>query len=273
MTKRILVIPDVHGRIFWKEPVKKYMDAVDRVVFLGDYLDPYEGEDGMAEDIYENMMEIIALKQRNMEKVVLLKGNHDQHYASERFMELAGGTRMDEQNWEKYHQTFTANKDLFQIAHFELVGDVPYVFSHAGLTLYWLKKVNENVWLLPDNQISLTDPAMVERINQLDDEGRGLEMLATVGTYRSWFGEKTGGVLWADVHEHSIPHAPQAYGLNRVFQVFGHTRLNGAMMDKVEYDHFAMIDSQQCFVVDEDIDERIVGIREGVTKTAHRRPD
>ena len=33
MTKRILVIPDVHGRIFWKEPVKKYMDAVDRVVF------------------------------------------------------------------------------------------------------------------------------------------------------------------------------------------------------------------------------------------------
>lgn len=45
------------------------------------------------------------------------------------------------------------------------------------------------MWLLPDNQISLTDPAMVERINQLDDEGRGLEMLATVGTYRSWFGE------------------------------------------------------------------------------------
>ena len=76
MTKRILVIPDVHGRIFWKEPVKKYLDAVDRVVFLGDYLDPYEGEDGVAEDIYENMMEIFALKQRNMEKVVLLKGKH-----------------------------------------------------------------------------------------------------------------------------------------------------------------------------------------------------
>ena len=36
MAKRILVIPDVHGRLFWKEPVKKYMDIVDRVVFLGD---------------------------------------------------------------------------------------------------------------------------------------------------------------------------------------------------------------------------------------------
>lgn len=98
MTNRILVVPDVHGRVFWKEPIKKYLNVVDRVVFLGDYLDPYEDEDGLADDIYQNLMEIIALKQENMEKVVLLKGNHDQHYASELFEELAGGTRMNQQN-------------------------------------------------------------------------------------------------------------------------------------------------------------------------------
>ena len=67
MANRILVIPDVHGRLFWKAPMKKYLDAVDRVVFLGDYLDPYEGEDGLADDIFENMMEIVRLK--------LFKGN------------------------------------------------------------------------------------------------------------------------------------------------------------------------------------------------------
>ena len=44
MAKRILVIPDVHGRTFWKEPVGKYINVVDRVVFLGDYLDPYPTE-------------------------------------------------------------------------------------------------------------------------------------------------------------------------------------------------------------------------------------
>ena len=27
MTKRILVLPDVHGRLFWKEPVQKYIDV------------------------------------------------------------------------------------------------------------------------------------------------------------------------------------------------------------------------------------------------------
>ena len=62
-----MVIPDVHGRLFWKEPVRKYINTVDRVVFLGDYLDPYEGEVGLADDIFENMMEIVRLKQNNRE--------------------------------------------------------------------------------------------------------------------------------------------------------------------------------------------------------------
>lgn len=259
--KKIMVIPDVHGRIFWKEPVKKYMDEVDRIVFLGDYLDPYEDEDGLADDIYQNLMEIIALKQENMEKVVLLKGNHDQHYASERFEELAGGTRMDKQNLPKYHQAFTNYKDMFQIAHFEIIKGMPYVFSHAGLTLYWLKKVNENLWNLFDNKISVADPAIIERINLLDDDGYGQEMLSVIGRYRSWFGEKTGSVLWADIEEHTIPDAPNAYGLNKVFQVFGHTKLDKGY-DMFELDNLAMIDSRQCFMIDERIKERIIAIKE-----------
>lgn len=264
MAKRILVIPDVHGRLFWKEPVKKYMDIVNRVVFLGDYLDPYRGEEGLADDIFENMMEIIELKQNNREKVVLLKGNHDQHYASERFEELAGGTRMDQGNWNKYHQAFTEYKDLFQIAHMEKINGKPYVFSHAGLTLYWLKKVNENVWKLFDNQISVADPEIIERINLLDDDGIGQDMLSVIGSYRSWFGEKTGSVLWADIEEHAIPYAPKAYGLNKVFQVFGHTKLNKDH-DMIEFDDFAMIDSRQCFMIDESIEEKIISVKQSKT--------
>ena len=257
MNKKVLVVPDVHGRTFWKESVKKYLGAVDRVVFLGDYLDSYPDEDRLAEDIFENMMEIVELKQANMEKVVLLKGNHDQHYASERFKELAGGTRMDYQNWNKYHQAFTEHRDLFQIAHLEQIGGIPYVFSHAGLTLYWLKKVNDNVWNMFDNKISVGDIKIIERINLLDDDGKGQDMLAVIGSSRSWFGEKTGSVLWADIEEHTIPHAPKAYGLNKVFQVFGHTKLKKGY-DKIEFDNLVMIDSQQCFMIDESIKEKIV---------------
>ena len=140
MTKRILVLPDVHGRLFWKEPAQKYIDVVDRVVFLGDYLDPYgdEGGDYDAENIFENLKEIVELKRNNMDKVVLLKGNHDQHYASELFNELAGGTRQDIGNWNRNHEFFKQNKDLFGIIHKEEVNGIPYIFSHAGVTLYWL---------------------------------------------------------------------------------------------------------------------------------------
>lgn len=259
MAKRILVIPDVHGRLFWKAPVEKYMESVDRVVFLGDYLDPYGGEEGLADDIFQNMMEIVRLKQDNREKVVLMKGNHDQHYASARFEEQAGGTRMDKMNWNRYHEAFTEYKDLFQIAHLELVNGMPYVFSHAGLTLYWLNKVNTNLWHYPDRNVSVTNPEIIEKINLLDDDGMGQDMLSVVGRRRSWFGEKTGSVLWADIDEHAIPNAPKAYGLDKAFQVFGHSRLMEGC-DKIEFDNLAMIDSRQCFMIDENRKERIFAL-------------
>ena len=38
MKNEILVIPDVHGRDFWKEPCREWEG---KVIFLGDYHDPY----------------------------------------------------------------------------------------------------------------------------------------------------------------------------------------------------------------------------------------
>ena len=264
MSKRILVIPDIHGRTFWKEPINKYIDSVDKMVFLGDYLDPYEdeGEEHDPDDIFQNLMEIINLKLDNWEKVVLLKGNHDQHYYSKRFCDLAAGTRMDEQNWDKYHEVFGNYRSLFQFAHMEVVKGITYVFTHAGLTLYWLHKVNTNIWQLPDNKVSMANEDIINRINQLDYEPMGQEMLSVVGRNRSWLGEKTGSVLWADIREHSLSEVPEVYGLNKVIQVFGHTRLNGHLEDSIESGNLVMIDSQKCFMIDENIKEKILSIRD-----------
>ena len=105
------------------------------------------------------------------------------------------------------------------------------------------------------------DEDIIGRINQLDYKPMGQEMLSVVGKNRSWFGEKTGGILWADIEEHSIPDAPNAYGLNKVFQVFGHSRLDGEGTDMIEFENLAMIDSQQCFIIDEDSKERILPVK------------
>ena len=69
-------------------------------------------------------------------------------------------------------------------------------------------------------------------------------------------------MLWSDIMEHPIPDAPNVYGLNKVFQVFGHTRLEREKKDMVELENLAMIDSQQCFMVDADVKKRILTLKE-----------
>ena len=266
MPKRILVIPDVHGETFWKEPVRKYIDQVDRIIFLGDYIDPYsqQGKEYPPQAVFENLMDIIDLKLGYMDKVVLLKGNHDQHYASEMFRSLACGSRCDTINWSLYNTVFVRNKDLFKLVHLEDVKGIPYLFSHAGLTINWINKVNSDIWKLADNKISVADSDIVKRINALDDESEGQEMLAIVGRYRNLLGPKAGSVLWADIEEHSFPKAPKAYGLNKVFQVIGHSRLYREKADKVEFDNLVLIDSEQCFMIDENNKEKIITLKEYV---------
>lgn len=269
MTKKVLVIPDIHGETFWKEPVSRYIDEVDRVVFLGDYLDPYrdEGKEFSSQGLFDNLMDIIEIKRSHKDKVVLLKGNHDQHYASELFRELACGSRCDKTNWGLYNAAFVRNQELFKIIHREEIKGIPYLFSHAGLTLNWINKVNSGIWKLADNEVSVADPDIIERINALDHSSKGQEMLAIIGRYRTFLGgAKSGSVLWADIEEHAFPDAPKAYGLNKVFQVFGHSRLNKEKTNMIAFENLAMIDSQQCFMIDESIDRRIVALKDWMKK-------
>ena len=133
------------------------------------------------------------------------------------------------------------------------------------MTLNWINKVNSSLWKLADNKISLADPNIIERINELDDNDEGQELLSIIGRYRNVIGPRSGSILWADIEEHSIPDAPKAYGLNKVFQVVGHSRLNDKY-DKVEFDNLVLTDSQQCFMIDEDIDEKIVTVKDYESK-------
>ena len=42
MNNDLIIIPDIHGRTFWKEAIQKYPNS--KTIFLGDYLDPYPHE-------------------------------------------------------------------------------------------------------------------------------------------------------------------------------------------------------------------------------------
>jgi len=256
----ILVVPDVHGRLFWRRPVETYIERVNRVVFLGDYLDPYPGEtEGKAEDVCHNLMDIIRLKQTYPEKVILLKGNHDEHYCSVLFHQLACSTRCDHEHWEQYHELFRHYALLFQLANIETIGNLPYVFTHAGITVFWLHLVNTEFWHMPDHEISISNPVIIDQLNQLDKSTKGEQLLAVVGKQRFARGAKTGSILWADVKEHNL-HPADIYGMQNAFQIFGHSRLNGKARNWVMGKHFAMVDSQKCFLIGADNPESILPV-------------
>lgn len=59
--RQIAIIPDIHGMKFWRDALCVLPEG--HLVFLGDYLDPYEDVDGTTnEDAYFNLLDIIDLK-------------------------------------------------------------------------------------------------------------------------------------------------------------------------------------------------------------------
>ena len=57
---KILIIPDVHGRRFWKDACLNHKDDFEKIVFLGDYVSPYPYEEisnKKAIDVFEEVEE------------------------------------------------------------------------------------------------------------------------------------------------------------------------------------------------------------------------
>ena len=70
---KILVIPDLHGNDIWEKIVEQEINNVDKIIFLGDYVDSYHLSD---DKILLNLRNVITFKIRNKDKVELLLGNH-----------------------------------------------------------------------------------------------------------------------------------------------------------------------------------------------------
>ena len=53
MKPEVLIFPDIHGRQFWKDAINKFpKDQYQnlKIIFLGDYLDPYVDYDGISKE-------------------------------------------------------------------------------------------------------------------------------------------------------------------------------------------------------------------------------
>ena len=210
--KKWIIIPDVHGRPFWREAVKE-LDRPgregDKVVFLGDYVDPYPIEGILPVDAYEGLKDILDLKRKYPDRVVLLLGNHDLGYLDQDICTC----RRDYARATELQRLFEDNLDLFDLVHIGTVSAKTVLFSHAGIAEEWVRG-----W-----QNLLGDEFRPERLNELlhgDPAGRKalFHALADVSWYRGG-SAPVGSPVWADVDEYLAgePLLPSYY------HIFGHT--------------------------------------------------
>lgn len=128
----IIALGDTHGRTDWKQIVRT--SNSDKIIFIGDYFDTHE--DISAEQQIKNFHEIIVFKKANMNRVVLLFGNHDYHY-----LRTVDETYSGFQQWGKTDIQETLHKALDEnLMQMCFVFD-KYLFTHAGVTKTWLKSV------------------------------------------------------------------------------------------------------------------------------------
>jgi hypothetical protein len=206
--KPIIAIGDVHGLTYWKEIVTQHPNF--RYVFLGDYLDPYEHIAPQA--LMDNLMGIICLKEVQPDNTVLLLGNHDLHYFTDK---IDKSSRFNRQIAKEAKQVFTEHKHLFQFAYQEGF----HVFTHAGIA---------HEWFVTDFKGDLCKN-VAEQLNHPKPEQEAA--LYGCGIYRGG-NMRYGGIFWADTADLTKPLQAytQVVGHNRVDDIDEHSQGDGKII-------------------------------------------
>ena len=228
-----IIIPDVHGRQFWRSAVQGHEE--EKIIFLGDYVDPYAWEEILPGEAYKELRDIIAFKKEHPDNVVLLLGNHDLGYLDPSICTC----RRDSYRAEKIRREFEDNLDLFDIVHIEDVDGGKVLFSHAGIAENWIKHRSKLVGKM--------NGFRPEHLNEMlhgnqDERERLFLALADVSWYRGGL-DKVGSPVWADVEEYLNGERL----LGGYLHIFGHTLHEGSPINVRNYGY--CLDCARAFIL------------------------
>lgn len=267
----VLIFPDIHGRKFWKDAIDKfpknqYPDL--KIIFLGDYIDPYVDYDGISkEEAFVNFEDILEYI-NNDSRIVPLIGNHDWHY----FVSL-DTCRIDKARERDIEYMFKNNISKFRLSYTLEFDDSKYLFSHAGITQRWLNDIagmatqEVNKWN-PGEGENYIDPKTDEKYIWIEKmshiaNSHDFSLLETcLQKYDDYFyscpisiiSHERGGwyphgsLIWADIHEHLFNEDLKGY-----YQIFGHTYSYPSTSEPAisPMGHcWAMLDCGSAFVMD-----------------------
>jgi predicted phosphodiesterase len=233
---KIVALGDTHGRSIWKEITAKEENA-DKIILIGDYFDTHGGGYSGNRQI-ENFKDILEYKKANMDKVVLLFGNHDFHYI-----------RNIGENYSGFQASYA--HDIGDVIHAAMDADLvqmcfvhdKYVFTHAGVTKTWCM----------ENEIDTSN--LAQSINDLFK-------------FKPNRFKFTPGVNWDnygdDITQTPIWVRPASLGsdkLDGVVYVVGHTTVKALDVSKADTFNLIMIDtlgeSQEYLVIEDGIPKSV----------------
>jgi len=217
----ICSIGDTHGRTNWRKLLDlndlvesnehdNILPIYDKYIFLGDYVDSFNVMDV---EIKKNLLDIISLKKKYPNHIILLLGNHDIQYLFGYNKYGCSGFR-PQMEWD-LKDIFKKNLDLFQLSY--QIHDT--IWSHAGITEWWYKnryllffdsKKNKQFDIVQSKKLSM----LSHNINKLFEYE--VDILFDVGHLRGGY-QVTGGPLWAD--KRMLQDNP----LTGINQIVGHT--------------------------------------------------
>lgn len=240
---KVLVVPDVHGRSFWKDVLPFVTsDEYNKIIFLGDYLDPYHHDKISGEQAYKTFLKILNLKDCYPDKIVLLLGNHDLGYLDDNICNCRKIVDFE----EEIYYAFLENKHLFDITYKINTDDKTILFSHAGFTRTFIdmlknRFMDDDEWSCIDSLNDWFHHNMPKHVKTV------YNLLAMVGRERGGI-DHTGSCVWADITETTYFESC----LENTIQIFGHTILNPMKMYTSPKKTMNCIDSQRVFVFDTD---------------------
>lgn len=241
---KILIVPDVHCREFWKAPVKSVLSETDaKIVFLGDYVDGYKFE---WDDNFDyktlgvnNFKEIIELKKQYPNRITLLLGNHDCTYA---LGDDICNCRTDYTHKKELEDLFIDNKERFQIAKEEIINGKHFIFSHAGMLRKYFTLFFKDIDWDKVNPVDFFNNAWVTDNYQVTDK------LGIIDRCRGWcMGNKYGSPVWSDIRMWEDVKPEDTFGFN----IVGHTQL---AYEPIMFDTIACLDCRRCFYINSNAD-------------------
>jgi hypothetical protein len=222
----ILIVPDIHGRNFWKPA----LDYKGSIIFLGDYTDPYPQEGFTQNDAYQGLIEIVDFKRQNPNRVTLLVGNHEMHYYNS---DYACG-RFDYHYFKSYNEILAGEETA---GLFQLCKQVDkYLFIHAGITKGWYDAHFDELSKLGDT--------LEEQINNLFKTK--IEAFYEASMYRGGY-HSAGSPLWADLSEFS---EETEHFDDTIIQIIGHTQLT--INEPYVEGNIRLLDNRQLYLLKND---------------------